>query len=94
MKLLLFFLKQEEMAVTDEMDQLEQRLGIRNYVFFLGWFVMVYNILSELVLFVQYSLSYRYNLVIMKQIPNCWNKSVPEGITGLKRPNPSNRIQF
>ena len=57
MKLLLFFLKQEEMAVTDEMDQLEQRLGICNYVFFLGWFVMVYNILSELVLFVQYSLS-------------------------------------
>ena len=57
MKLLLFLLKQEELAVTDEMDQLEQRLGICNYVFFLGWFVMVYNILSELVLFVQYSLS-------------------------------------
>ena len=52
MKLLLFLLKQEELAVTDEMDQLEQRLGICNYVFFLGWFVMVYNILSELVLFV------------------------------------------
>ena len=32
--MLLFFLKQEEMAVTDEMDQLEQRLGICNYVFF------------------------------------------------------------
>ena len=58
MRLLLFFLKQEEVAVTDEMDQLEQRLGICNCVFFfLWWFVMVYNILSELVLFVQYSLS-------------------------------------
>ena len=34
MKLLLFFLKQEEMAVTDEMEQLEQRLGICNWVFF------------------------------------------------------------
>ena len=25
---------------------------------------------------------------------NFWNKGVVEGITGLKRPNPSNRIQF
>ena len=34
MKLLLFCLKKEEMAVTDEVDQLEQRLRICNYVFF------------------------------------------------------------
>ena len=81
MRLLLFFLKQEEMAVTDEMDQLEQRLGICNCGFFS---LVVCNGLQHFVractfcaILSQLALQHRYheaNIQLLEQ-RRCWGNN-------------------